>query len=140
MVDTKKLERRTFLVTALSLLPHLLCCGIPAIAALISLGTTIGLSAALLANPFYKMIDQYHPYLIGVAITGVLLSGIFNLIAYRVNCREAACTHGSCKPKKMRSFRIFLISLTLLIVDLAWFATEEFVLGTHGHGVHEHNH
>ncbi len=139
-MDTKKLERRTFFVTALSLLPHLLCCGIPAIAALVSLGTTIGLSAALLANPFYQMIDQFHPYLIGVAITGVLLSGIFNLIAYRVNCRETACTHGSCKPKKIKSFRIFLISLTLLIVDLAWFATEEFVLGTHDYGAHEHNH
>ncbi len=135
------LRHGTLLVTVLSLLPHIFCCGIPVVAALIGLGTTVGLSTALAASPFYHMVDAYHTELLMLAIGGVTLSGLLNLIAYRLDCRQAACTHGSCsyadcKPRKMKSFRIFFISLALLALDLAWFATEEHILGLHHHSGH----
>ncbi|MCP5405557.1 MAG: hypothetical protein H6922_04995 [Pseudomonadaceae bacterium] len=132
-MQTDTLRRSTFVISALSILPHVFCCGIPAVAGLISLGTTVGLGAVLAANPLYKLVDAYHTELLTLAVAGVLMSGVFNLIAYQIDCRKAACTHGSCAPTKLRSFRIFLISLALLAVDLTWFAVEEEVLALHHH-------
>lgn len=137
-MNTQKVRKGTLAVSIISILPHLFCCGIPAIAALLALGSTVGLGAALAANPLYSFVDAYHKPLLILAITGVTVSGILNLIAYRIDCRKAACDHGSCAPKKTKAFRIFLISLALLILDLAWFATEEFVLGLHDHHGHGH--
>lgn len=138
------LSKGTYIVTLLSVLPHIFCCGIPVIAAFISLGTTVGLGAALATNPVYNFVDAYHTQLLMLAIGGVTLSGILNLIAYRIDCRKAACTHGDCRPKKLKSFRIFLISLALLMLDLAWFAAEEHLLGLHHHhgeaAAHHHHH
>jgi hypothetical protein len=164
MNTATKLRQTTSVVTMLSVLPHLLCCGIPAIAALIALGTTVGLAASLSANPFYMFVDAYHTELIILAICSVALSGMMNLIAYRIDCREAAnqgkmaesdaklhghCTHASCAPKKSASLKLFAISCVLLCLDLAWFYTEEQVLGLHHHGeavatehaaIHDHHH
>jgi hypothetical protein len=145
MNTATKLRQTTSVVTMLSVLPHLLCCGIPALAALIALGTTVGLAASLSANPFYMFVDAYHTKLIILAIAAVAFSGIMNLIAYRIDCREAAqaeanaklhghCTHASCAPKKSASLKLFAISCVLLCLDLAWFYTEEQVLGLHHHG------
>lgn len=141
MNQAATLRKSTAFVSVLSILPHLLCCGIPAVAAILSLGTTAGLGAALATNSFYTFVDTYHLQLLAIAVTGVAISGIFNLIAYRVDCREAACSHAPCKPKKARSFRIFLFSLALLMIDLAWFYTESHILGLHdNHGQHGHEH
>ncbi|MDD9912216.1 MAG: hypothetical protein OXR68_08305 [Alphaproteobacteria bacterium] len=132
-------HKGTLVISLLSIIPHLFCCGIPAIAAIIALGGTVGLGATLAANPLYNLIDPYHTQLITLAIIGVVVSGILNFIAYRVDCRKAACTHGSCKPTKIKSFRIFLLSLGLLALDIAWFTTEELVLGIHHHHEEEHH-
>jgi hypothetical protein len=79
----------------------------------------------------------------------VVLSGIFNLVAWRMDCREAAkqslmhghCAHSTCAPRKNTSLKIFAVSVVLLMADLAWFATEENVLGLHHHHEHvEHGH
>jgi hypothetical protein len=135
------LRRTTSAMTLLTMLPHLFCCGIPAVAALISLGTTVGLAASLAGNPFYQFVDVWHTELITLAVCSVVLSGLINLLAWRMDCRAAAkaslveghCTHGDCTPKKTTSFRLFFLSLGLLVVDLAWFMTEEHVLGLHHH-------
>lgn len=132
----------TFAVTALSILPHIFCCGIPVVAALISLGTTVGLAASLASNPLYQFVDAYHSWLLALAVGSVVVSGGLNYVAYRIDCRTAptsSCTHGDCAPKKTNSLRIFLISLVLLAVDVAWFATEEMVLGLH-HSNENHSH
>ncbi len=131
--QTTKIRKTTTWITMLSLIPHMLCCGIPVTAALIGLGTTIGLGAALASNPIYALVDAYHPVLLGIAVSGVFLSGVFNLIAYNVDCKavEDSCAHESCKPKKLKSFRIFLISLFLLVLDISWFLAEAYLLQTH---------
>jgi hypothetical protein len=139
-VSTAAIRKTTFAVSALSILPHIFCCGIPAAAALIALGTTVGLGAALAGNPFYQFVDTYHSELLAVAIASVILSGILNLVAYRMDCRTAAtsaCNHGDCKPKKSHAFRVFFLSLALLMVDIGWFVAEEHVLGLHHHEHHE---
>lgn len=138
-LSAQNVRKTTLWMSLLSILPHIFCCGIPAIAAMISLGTTVGLGAVLATNPLYSFVDQYHSILLMVAVAGVTFSGILNFIAYRIDCREAACSHGNCKPKKRRSFRIFMLSLFLLMLDLAWFATEEYVLGLHHHGHDAHH-
>jgi hypothetical protein len=133
------IRRTTSIVTALSVLPHIFCCGIPAVAALISLGTTVGLAASLSGNPFYVFVDTYHAELIAIAVASVAFSGVMNFIAWRIDCRTAAqsaCHHGDCTPKKTVSLKLFWFSLVLLVVDLSWFATEEYVLGLHHHGDH----
>lgn len=137
-MNTHNLRRTTGLVSALSILPHIFCCGIPAAMALISLGTTVGLAGVLATNPMYRFVDNYHAILLGIAVGSVVLSGILNFVAWRIDCHTAAshCHHGDCAPKKRGSFKIFLFSLALLCLDVAWFATEEEVLGLH-HGHHE---
>ncbi len=142
MLQTQTLRRTTSLLTALSVLPHLFCCGIPAVTALISLGTTVGLAASLAGNPFYQFVDTYHAELITIAVASVAFSGLMNFIAWRIDCRTAAhsaCHHGDCTPKKNNSLKLFGLSCALLAVDLAWFAAEENVLGLHHHG-HEAEH
>jgi len=136
-----KIRQTTGIITALSVLPHIFCCGIPAIAALISLGTTVGLAASLASNPFYQFVDAYHRELIMIAVSSVVLSGILNFIAWRIDCRESAkaslvqghCAHADCTPKKTIGFKLFFMSLVLLALDLTWFYTEEHVLGLHHH-------
>ena len=122
----KRGKKSTLLLSFIAFLPHLLCCALPIIVAIIGLGTTIGLGAALASNPLYSFVNQYHVPLLIFATIMVALSGIFNLYAYKVDCRTAknSCSHQSCKPKKLRSFRIFLISLFLLFLDISWFIFE----------------
>lgn len=127
------LRKTTLGISLLSILPHIFCCGIPAIAAIIALGGTVGLGAALATNPLYNFVDSYHTQLLLLAVAGVVVSGILNLVAYRMDCHNAACTHASCTPKKTKAFRIFFISLLLLALDVLWFATEEYALGLHHH-------
>lgn len=137
------IRRGTLVMSLLSILPHLLCCGIPAVAAIVALGSTVGLGAVLMANPFYAFVDAYHTELLIVAVVGVVISGILNLIAYRMDCRavaNSACNHPACAPKKTKAFRIFIISVVLLALDIAWFMTEEHVLGLHHHGSEVHGH
>lgn len=135
MPTTDSIRRTTSIVSMLSILPHIFCCGIPAVMAIISLGTTVGLAGVLATNPFYRFVDQYHEILITIAISSVVISGILNFVAWRIDCHTAAshCHHGDCTPKKRSSFKIFLFSLALLSLDLAWFATEKFELGLHQH-------
>lgn len=136
ITDTTTVRKTTFVFSALSILPHIFCCGIPAVMALISLGTTVGLGAVLATNPFYQFVDNYHEILISIAVSTVLLSGIVNFVAWRIDCREMArmvCTHESCQPKKTNSLKMFAISCVLLMLDLAWFFSEEFILGLHHH-------
>ena len=129
---TSNIRKTSSILGTLSFLPHIFCCVLPIFAAIIGLGATIGLGAALASNPFYQFVDAYHWQLLGVAVAGVMLSGMFSLISYRIDCREVAgsCTHASCAPKKLRSFRIFLISCALLALDMAWYFAEPFVLGS----------
>ncbi|MBI1309402.1 MAG: hypothetical protein GC129_06115 [Proteobacteria bacterium] len=134
MPSTAAVRKTTFLISALSILPHIFCCGIPAVMAIISLGTTVGLAGVLATNPFYQVVDKYHEILISIAVASVLLGGILNFVAYRIDCRTAAlsaCDHASCAPKKTNSLKVFLLSLGLLTLDLSWFATEKFELGLH---------
>lgn len=134
VINSTKLRQKTFWISIFSVLPHIFCCGIPAMVALISLGTTVGLAGALAANPLYNFVDTYHEILITVAVLAVVLSGFANFIAWRIDCRNAAhstCAHDSCAPKKNSSLKIFVISCVLLVLDLAWFAVEKFELGLH---------
>lgn len=136
---TDTIRSTTSIVSALSILPHIFCCGVPAVMALVSLGTTVGLAGVLATNPMYQFVDQYHTILISIAIVSVILSGILNFVAWRIDCHTAAshCHHGDCTPKKRSSGKIFLFSLGLLVLDLAWFATEKFELGLHQNLAHE---
>ena len=130
-MQTENIRKTTSLMGVLSLLPHIFCCVLPIFAVIIGLGATIGLGAALASNPLYQFVDNYHWELLGIAVGGVTLSGILSLISYKIDCREASssCSHASCAPKKLRSFRIFFVSCVLLVLDMAWYTAEPFILG-----------
>lgn len=134
-MKTQSIRRTTGIVSALSILPHIFCCGIPAGMALVSLGTTLGLAGVLATNPLYRFVDDYHGLLLGVAIGSVVLSGILNFVAWRIDCHASAqscsCNHDHCAPKKRTGLKIFLFSLVLLCLDIAWFVAEESLLGLH---------
>ena len=134
------LRRAGFWLGLFSMLPHIFCCALPVLVALVSLGSTIGLGAALAGNPLYGFVDANHTLLLTLAVSSVAVTGLFNLIAWRIDCRKAkaACAHGDCAPKKKTGFKLFFISLALLAVDIAWFATEEHILGLHHHDAAAH--
>ncbi len=142
--NSTTLRRTAFSVSALSLLPHILCCLLPTVAALISLGTTAGLATAMASNPLYQLVDAYHPWLLTLAVAATALSGVLTYISWRIDCHDphalhdthghAACHHEPCAPKKSRATRMFYVSLALLALDIAWYLTESFALGRHfGH-------
>lgn len=128
------LRRSAFWVTALSILPHIFCCMLPAVAALISLGTTVGLGTALAASPLYAFVDAWHAQLLALAFASVLFSGTANYIAYRMDCHtHGSCTHGSCTPRKRASLKLFWASLFLLALDVMWYTAEVGLLHLHQH-------
>lgn len=137
--SSSKLRTGAGVVSVLSLIPHVFCCFLPTVAAIMALGSTVGLAAAMADNPLYRFVDQYHAWLLGVAIASVVVSGVVNFVAWRIDCHEASalddegCHHGSCEPKKRTSLKIFYLSLALLAVDVAWFTFEA------KHGLHDHS-
>jgi hypothetical protein len=129
-----------------SIVPHILCCLLPTAAALVSLGTTVGLGAALATNPLYLWVDAYHPYLLVLAIGATLVSGLITYVAYKIDCRSYAqghakvCSHADCAPKKGVAFKLFYISCALLVLDVSYYLAEEHLLGLHYHGSHTIGH
>jgi hypothetical protein len=129
-------------LSLLSILPHIFCCMLPTVAALITLGTSVGLAAALASNPLYMWVDTYHPWLLGIAVAATIISGIINYVAYRMDCRSyqnghaQVCSHPDCAPKKGAAFKIFYISCALLVLDVSYYVAEEHLFGLHHHGQH----
>lgn len=146
-MPTTTLRRSALWLSLASMLPHLFCCMLPTVAALIALGTTVGLAASLSNNPLYLFIDTYHAYFLIAAVVSTVISGALTFISWRVECRAAAaeaahqlahgsCTHGDCAPKKSQATKIFIVSAILLTLDVAWYLSEEHLLGLHNHGTH----
>ncbi|HEX2858672.1 MAG TPA: hypothetical protein VHP58_00480 [Alphaproteobacteria bacterium] len=135
----KTLRKSAFTASLFSLLPHIVCCLMPTAAALVSLGTTVGLGAALSANPLYRLVDGYHFYFLGLAVFTVILSGLINFVSWRIDCHNHSklnaegCHHEPCEPKKSGAFRIFLFSVALLAFDIGYYLFEEDILGLHHH-------
>jgi hypothetical protein len=135
----EKLRHSAFSLSILSLLPHIFCCLLPTAAALVSLGTTVGLATALSSNPLYRMVDAYHIYFLSLAVGTVIISGAINYVAWRIDCHdhtalnEDGCHHEPCQPKKTGAFKIFLFSVALLVFDVSYYLFEENILGLHHH-------
>ena len=134
--SVRKLRRSAFAVSLISLLPHIFCCLLPTSAALLTLGTTVGLGAALASNPLYQLVDAYHRYFLGLAVFMVLVSGALNFTAQHIDCRDEShiqqgIGHETCAPKKTNAYRLFLLSCALLLFDIGYFLFEERILGLH---------
>lgn len=131
--STEKLRHSAFAVSVISLLPHIFCCLLPTAAALVSLGTTVGLGATLVANPLYRLVDTYHVYFLSLAVCAVAFSGLVNFIAWRVEAAGHNHSHDDNKPTSTvsSSFKIFAISAVLLVVDVGYFVFEKDILGLH---------
>lgn len=133
--NPEALRRRALWLSVTSILPHLLCCMLPTVAALMSLGTTLGLAATLADNPLYRLVDQYHTQLLIMAVLSVVVSGVLNYVSWRVDCRtDGHCHHPPCAPKKRTAQKVFIASCLLLVLDVSWYLTEEYVLQVHQHG------
>ncbi|PIZ30432.1 MAG: hypothetical protein COY40_04645 [Alphaproteobacteria bacterium CG_4_10_14_0_8_um_filter_53_9] len=136
-LSSSDVRRGAGLLTILSLIPHIFCCFLPGVAALMALGSTLGLAATLADNPFYTFVDTYHLWFLTIAIGSVMVSAVANFIAWRMDCHTPTvlnpdgCSHGDCTPKKRTSLRVFFISLAFLAVDISWFAFEQN-MGFHG--------
>ncbi len=132
--STEKLRHSAFAVSVISLLPHIFCCLLPTAAALVSLGTTVGLGATLVANPLYRLVDTYHVYFLSLAICAVAVSGLVNFIAWRIEAAGHDHSHGDHQPhasKTSSAFKIFIASAILLLVDVGYFVFEKDILGLH---------
>ncbi|NBU69983.1 MAG: hypothetical protein EBQ80_06590 [Proteobacteria bacterium] len=97
------------------------------------------------------MIDHTDDYYLSIGSSGEgelrsrLALGGFHLGGIAAGQRVAVEGDFSSAPTKSKAFRVFIISVVLLALDVTWFMTEEYVLGLHHHGgeVHgyeEHTH
>jgi len=126
MQRISKLANHLALFTALS---HILCCGLPLLASILSIGAVTG-SAFGVAS----LHDKMHAYELHILIfSGAMLvfSGVSLLIARRIDCvKDGGCSHQPCAPKKNLSFKIFLVACFIFILNLAFYAS---------HMDHDHN-
>ncbi|MBI3701166.1 MAG: hypothetical protein HY242_12070 [Afipia sp.] len=135
--SVQKLRHSAFAVSIVSMLPHIFCCLLPTVAALLTLGTTVGLGAALANDRLYRFVDGYHVYILGLAVFTVVISGVVNLAASRIEIHDHGAAdghhHDASWFDRFSSLKIFLLSLGLLAFDVGYFLFEENVLGLHHH-------
>lgn len=105
------------LVAALS---HIICCGLPLIASIASLGAVTGASVGL--NAFHEAVHSYELALIIFSGSMLLLSGVSLWASTRVDCRsEGHCTHKPCAPKVRLSFKLYLLAGVLFSLNLMYY-------------------
>ncbi|MFZ2619787.1 MAG: hypothetical protein WAX89_02845 [Alphaproteobacteria bacterium] len=140
------MQRLTTAAVILAELSHVFCCGIPILAAALSMWTQLGMGAGFLA--FH---DAMHAYEVPVLIFSgcmIALSALLQFASHKVHC-QTACHHGDCTPKKFQASKMFWVALALYGANLAvyfmhlsWAEEHDHMHAeeVHDHDEHAHDH
>ena len=100
---------------------HIFCCGLPMVFSIISLLSGLGLIAVMPAG-----LEFLHHALHDYEIPMIMMSGFVLLmgwglhyIAYRIDCHNTGCVHGSCAPKKRRSSKVLMVATALFLLNIS---------------------
>lgn len=106
----------------MAIFAHLLCCGVPALASILSIITNGAIAGSVL---FVKLSDWTESlHFIAFVFSSLMVSialGSFYLSVKRDCVKEGACHHEPCAPKKQKSWRLLTLSITLYCINVAVF-------------------
>lgn len=109
-----------------ALLPHLLCCGLPALLALLGVAANAGLVVGQVGW-LHEVMHGYEFPLLGFGAAMLLVALAANLYAMRTDCHvDGDCHHPPCTPQKTVAWRWFFISLALHLVAWGGVLAERF--------------
>ena len=116
----QRLQSIIYWVCVTSEISHFFCCGLPIVVSIMSLLSGLGLSAAM---PFG--LESLHHVTHDYEIPMIMASGFLlflgwglQYIAYRIDCHNTGCVHGSCTPKKKRSTKVLIIATVLFVLNV----------------------
>lgn len=112
-------------MSLLAALSHVFCCGLPMLAAILSLGATAGSTIGL--SSMHETLHEWEAEILMFSGAMLSLSGVSLWISRRVDCRsEGACCHEPCAPKKDLSFRLFIVASVIFTVNFALYLNHRF--------------
>ena len=121
-----------------SLISHFFCCFLPGVISLVTLVTLTG--ATVITMEDFGIPEYVHQEMIYVSFVVLIVSGLANIVSYKIDCREMGCVHGSCAPKKSKYFKLYAYSVAFFLLN----AVIHFTLHTehdhHGHAEHVEHH
>jgi len=119
----------------LSLSAHLLCCGIPAIVAVVSFISTISLSGSALMVQMTEFSGTLHTAAFAFSTIMVVIAIATFFLSRNADCiKEGHCAHEPCAPKKTKNWRLMGISLSLYALNvIAFFFLDHIMPYAHVH-------
>ncbi len=106
----------------LSLCSHLVCCGVPTFASLLSLLSTASLTGSLAVTELTQWAERWHGAAFAFSTVMVLVAiGSYYAARKRDCVQEGHCAHEPCAPKKMNSGRMLAVSLCLYALNVLVF-------------------
>jgi hypothetical protein len=114
-----------------SLISHFFCCFLPGVISLITLITLSG--ATVITMEDFGIPEYVHEKMIYISFVVLIVSGLANIVSYKIDCREMGCVHGACAPKKSKYFKLYAYSVVFFLLN----AVIHFTLHTHEH--HDHH-
>jgi hypothetical protein len=95
---------------------HILCCGLPLIATIIGLGTTLGfITGGILENPLFASFEQFEIQIFIISGLMLALAFIFKFRAKKLNCCEKEEKNFCNKNEKLNNLFLKISSLLYLI-------------------------
>ena len=95
---------------------HIFCCVLPTVLSIASISSVFGLSTVDIFNfEWFEAIE-----LQVLIVSGIILfiSGMAQLISWRIKCNTDVCHHGSCDQRKNWAMRLFIFATTLYLFSL----------------------
>ena len=106
----------------LSLCSHLVCCGVPTFASLLSLLSTASLTGSLAVTQMTEWAERWHGAAFVFSTVMVLIAiGSYAMSRKRDCVQEGHCAHEPCAPKKTGSAKMLAVSLGLYALNLIVF-------------------
>lgn len=121
-MSADKIIRYSNRADLLSIGAHIFCCGVPTIAALLSLISTAGMTGVLAIEHLTDLTETWHQAAFYFSTAMVLLAVTSYVIARRRDCvAEGHCAHEPCAPKKTTGWKRLALSLVLYAANVGVF-------------------
>ncbi len=117
----KKLQTLIGWACITSEISHVFCCGLPMVFSVMSLMSGLGLVATMPSglNFLHEALHDYEIPMIMASGFILVVGWGLHYIAYRIDCHDTGCVHGSCQPKKNRSARVLIIATGLFVLNIS---------------------
>ncbi len=111
----------------IAVLPHILCCGLPALVSLLSLGSAFGVLTANTA--LHASLHIYEGHFVIFSLVILLFGWVLNWKSKQLNCQtDGHCHHSepAHTVKKKNTHRILQVATALTVVNILFLLFERF--------------